>query len=177
MKTEQVFKDLKDLKKKANKHSNLNFIIDCNHEPCCPHSLENSNYGMMRVIEHQKMGRLNIKKKEDGLFIDNKKVEIFCFKDQEDINYEEYRNILKDKTVLNANILDQLIINPNLIPDDWYNGDGFLRIHFGGTIYADINNSLYVRCLLRRKNIFRDVVCCIDSPIDLSDNFTAILSD
>lgn len=53
------------------------------------------------------------------------------------------REKLKGKPVLNANVLDYLLANPGLIPEEWK--EKF--IFFWGTIYRDLRDGLCVRCL------------------------------
>lgn len=49
---------------------------------------------------------------------------------------------LKDKA-LNASVLDYLLENPKLIPDEWKGK----WVYFWGTIYRNSGGDLYVRCL------------------------------
>ncbi len=58
----------------------------------------------------------------------------------------ELRKVLKDQPVLNANVLDYLLANPELIPEEWKGK----YIFFWGTIYRDSDGVLYVRYLYWR---------------------------
>lgn len=55
----------------------------------------------------------------------------------------ELQKRLKDKPVLNANVLDYLLKNPYLIPEEWKGK----YVFFWGTIYRNSSGNLYVRCL------------------------------
>ena len=61
---------------------------------------------------------------------------------------------LSERLVLNANVLDHLLDNPNLIPDEWRLDErGCIRnIVFWGTIYRDRSDDRYVRYLYWREN-------------------------
>lgn len=59
------------------------------------------------------------------------------------IRGDKLREHLKAKTVLNADLLDYLLKNPTLIPEDWKGKFVF----FWGTIYRDPDGRLYVRYL------------------------------
>ena len=50
---------------------------------------------------------------------------------------------LQGKNVLNANVLDYLLMHVELIPENWKQK----RIFFWGTIYKSYDNTPYVRCL------------------------------
>ena len=54
------------------------------------------------------------------------------------------RKELEGKLVLNANVLDYLLANPILIPDEWKSGQS---IFFWGTIYRDARDYPCVRYL------------------------------
>lgn len=53
------------------------------------------------------------------------------------------RKVLKNLPVLNANVLDYLLANPELIPHEWKGK----YVFFWGTIYRDSDGNLYVRYL------------------------------
>ena len=55
----------------------------------------------------------------------------------------ELRKVLKDQSVLNANALDYLLANPELIPEEWKGR----AVFFWGTIYRVSGGSLCVRYL------------------------------
>jgi hypothetical protein len=59
------------------------------------------------------------------------------------IKGEELRKELKGKPVYNANVLDYLLANPHLIPEEWKGK----YVFFWGTIYRSSGGSLCVRYL------------------------------
>jgi len=80
----------------------------------------------------------------NGLWkFDSKKISFYQSNQQkkEFIEGNKLRQELTDESVLNANVLDYLLIHPELIPEDWKNK----RIYFWGTIYSDSEGDLYVR--------------------------------
>lgn len=107
-------------------------IIDCDIDPFVPKGWE--------VEEHHKTGRL--------LELDVSKIQLYLSEEQrkgEVIKGNELRKKLTeaDRLVLNACVLDYLLIHQELIPDDWKEK----RIFFFGTIYrGGIHGSLRVRC-------------------------------
>jgi hypothetical protein len=66
-----------------------------------------------------------------------------------DIHGTTVRERLRGKPVLNANVLDFLLRNPHLVPEDWKKDKrgNPRRIFFWGTIYCRPNDDLYVRYL------------------------------
>jgi len=54
------------------------------------------------------------------------------------------RKELAKKRVVNANVLDYLLANPHLIPEEWKGK----AVFFWGTIYRDRGDYLCVHCLL-----------------------------
>lgn len=110
-------------------------IIDCDADPFIPDGWS--------VEEHKKSGQLEF---------NPEKFEFYLSKNQQKGKSTEGNKLykeLKSKLVLNANVLDYLIKNPQLIPEDWKKDeDGNTRyIFFWGTIYRHSDGDLYVRCL------------------------------
>lgn len=109
--------------------------IDCDAAPFIPDG--------WKVEEHQKGGAFKW---------DAAQVQFHLDPGQQDGKYIEGNKLrlqLTGKPVLNANVLDYLLKNPQLIPDDWKKDEkGNTRyIFFWGTIYCSSGGSLYVRCL------------------------------
>lgn len=102
--------------------------IDCDAAPMIPNGWS--------VEEHQKGGMLQF---------DITKVNLHLSRKQKNGSIEgnKLREELKNKKVLNANVLDYLFANPHLIPEEWKGKDVF----FWGTIYRDSFDSPYVRYL------------------------------
>ncbi len=110
-------------------------IIDCDAVPFVPKNWE--------VEHHQKGGQFKF---------DPTKVLFYLSESQSSggvIKGHELRKEMADKPVLNANVLDYLIVNPHLIPEEWkLDEQGRTRyIFFWGTIYRDSDGDLYVRYL------------------------------
>lgn len=109
--------------------------IDCDADPFLPNG--------WRVEEHRK----------DGVIVwDLTKVSLYLSKGQKGdkrIVGNDLRKELAKKPTMNANVLDYLLKNPHLIPEDWKKDDrGNTRyIFFWGTIYRGSGDGLYVRYL------------------------------
>jgi len=111
----------------------IEHCIDCDAQPFIPSGWE--------LVEHQKNG--NIK-------FDPSKVDFYISKKQKNgFEGNKLRVELKDKKVLNANVLDYLLAHPEIIPEEWKKDkDGNTRyLFFWGTIYRLAIGRLYVRCL------------------------------
>jgi len=107
----------------------VRYLIDCSADPYIP--------GGWTVEEHQKGGTLEW---------DSAKILLFLAEKQKTglITGHDLRKELVDKPVLNANVLDYLLAHPELIPEDWKEGE---YIFFWGTIYRYSDVGLCVRCL------------------------------
>ncbi|MEK7630019.1 MAG: hypothetical protein AAB432_01375 [Patescibacteria group bacterium] len=104
-------------------------VIDCDANPFVPDG--------WKVEEHQKGGQFKW---------DPKAIELYLSKPQrkgKTINGNDLREELKNKSVLNANVLDYLLKNSHLIPEEW---KGKL-VFFWGTIYRASVGRLRVRYL------------------------------
>jgi hypothetical protein len=121
----------------------MSITVDCDLDPKISSGLFLTGKG----TEHRKMGKITLEKRADGkLYANNKEVIRYLSPNQENgkvIDGYKLRQELKDKQVLNACILDVLLDNPWLIPDEWK--DGFTW--FWGTIFCDSDGDLCVRCL------------------------------
>lgn len=107
----------------------IEHLIDCDADPFIPESWE--------VLEHQKGGIVRF---------NASKIDLYLSKPQRkgnSIEGNKLREELKNKKVLNANVLDFLLKNPHLIPEDWKGK----AIFFWGTIYCSSDGDLYVRYL------------------------------
>jgi hypothetical protein len=80
---------------------------------------------------------------------DAARVELYVDGKQKNGNKDGFmlRERLGCKPVLNANVLDFLLRNPQLIPEDWKKDErgNPRRIFFWGTIYCRPNDDPYVR--------------------------------
>lgn len=106
----------------------MKHIINTDKKPFCPNGWE--------VVEHRKAGKLEW---------NPEKVRLHSEPEQEKgyLNGNTLRERLKDKPVLNANVLDYLLKHTELIPEDWKDK----YVYFWGTIYRDSGGHLSVRCL------------------------------
>lgn len=112
-----------------------NHIIDCDAQPFVPDG--------WKVEEHQKGGKLTWDSSKVNLYLANGQ------KDGKVLEGNKLRKELADKPTLNANVLQYLLGNPHLIPEDWkVDGNGNTRyIFFWGTIYRNSIGRLCVRYL------------------------------
>jgi hypothetical protein len=104
-------------------------IIDLDADPFVP--------GGWTLEEHRKGGQFEW---------DSARVALYLSPEQQGrkvIKGDRLRDELKGKPVFNANLLDYLLANPQLIPEEWKGKFVF----FWGTIYRDSDGCLYVRCL------------------------------
>ena len=91
--------------------------------------------------------------KRGGLFKWNSDQILFYLSDKQkngrSMNGNRLRKELEDKPVFNANLIDYLLANQHLIPDEWKKDEeGRTRFIFAwGTIYRPSRSSLYVRCM------------------------------
>lgn len=107
--------------------------IDCDVDPFAP--------GGLRVVEHQK----------GGTFIWDKEAQkgaLYLSKRQAGTKHAEGYELLKELTdksipVLNANVLEYLLANPHLIPEEWKGK----YVFFWGTVYHVGQNVPCVCCL------------------------------
>ncbi len=104
------------------------YLIDCDADAKIP---EGYNW---TVVEHRKMGNYKFNPVQLSLHF-SKKQQASGF-----IEGDELRKELKDKKVLNSNVLWFLLDNPTLIPDEW-KGKAVL---FWGTIFRGSDGDLYV---------------------------------
>ncbi|MEK7520197.1 MAG: hypothetical protein AAB581_03090 [Patescibacteria group bacterium] len=143
------------------------YTIDCDANPFVPYD--------WHVMEHRKMGLFEW---------DPTRIELFWSSDQRASSFsiadsDKVRQELAEKVVLNANVLDWLLQNPHLIPDEWMQKVNGVSLHtyFWGTIYANAHGDLFVRCLHRSKVVRWDWgyvgfgknwVCCGPSAVLVS---------
>lgn len=104
------------------------YLIDCNQTPFIPDGLF--------IVEHRKFGVFKLNPSYTKLDLSRKKKNM-------SIMGTDMRKHLSKKWVMNANILDFVIENPDLVPENWKNK----IIYFWGTIYGTSNGDLHVACL------------------------------
>ncbi|MFH0950907.1 MAG: hypothetical protein V1765_00325 [bacterium] len=104
-------------------------LIDTDADPFLPE-------GWQAVEEHQKSGMLKWDSSKFSLYLSKKQKKDY-------IVGNDLREELKNKNVLNANVLDYLLAHQELIPDEWKGK----AVFFWGTIYRYSGGDLVVRCL------------------------------
>lgn len=105
-------------------------IIDLAADPYIPNNWK---------VEHHEKGVSDFE-------FDPTKVRLHLSKNQEgtkSVEGHKLREELANEPVLNANLLDYLLKNPHLIPEEWKRK----YVFFWGTIYRASNGDLYVRAL------------------------------
>lgn len=117
----------------------MKHIIDCDADPFVPKGWKKG----WKVEEHKKGGQF---------VFDPAKVKFYLSPNQQNgkgIEGNKLRKELADELVLNANVLDYLFKNPQLIPENWKKDEqGNPRyIFFWGTIYRDSGGDLCVSYL------------------------------
>jgi hypothetical protein len=128
-------------------------LIDLDADPFVPNGWE--------VEEHQKGGQFTW---------DASKVSLDLSKKQQRgvIEGNKLREKLKGQKVFNANLLDDLLKNPHLIPEEWkQKTNGYTTyVFFWGTIYRRSDGLLCVRCLFWRGDRWRWGSLWLDSDWD-----------
>ena len=103
-------------------------IIDCDAAPFTPDS--------WKVEEHEKGGQFVWDAAKVALHLEPEQV-------NGSLVGTTLRKRLKRLRKLNANVLDYLLKNPHLIPEEWKGK----YVFFWGTVYRRAGGRLYVRCL------------------------------
>lgn len=110
-------------------------LINCDADPFIPNGFT--------VESHKKRGQLAF---------DSTKIKLHLSSNQQGgkcIDGNKLRKELTNEPVLNANVLDFLLKNPRLIPEEWKKdaSDNTRYIFFWGTIYRSSGGDLFVRFL------------------------------
>ena len=105
-----------------------NHFIDTDKKPVCPNG--------WTVEEHKKMGMWEWNPKEVILHLEPEQ-------EKGNLVGNVLRERLKDKPVLNANVLDYLLAHSEFIPEEWKNE----YVFFWGTVYRVPGGGLRVRYL------------------------------
>ena len=121
--------DIRGLFRGTHEIKQVRYLIDCDTNPFVPEG--------WKVEQHDKGGQL-----EWNL----EKVKLYLSKNQKDgkcIGGNKLRKELENKPVLNANVLDYLLKNPHLIPEEWKSK----YVFFWGTVYRYSDGFIIVRYL------------------------------
>lgn len=126
--TPDLFRQLLQVQRGYASITAIEHVIDCDATPFTPSG--------WKVEEHKKSGLFKWNYAQVVLFLSK-------FQKNGVIDGNKLRKELADKPVLNACVLDYLLANPHLIPEEWKGK----YVFFWGTIYRDSNGNLFVRCL------------------------------
>ena len=142
--------------------------INFNHAPTRPVILRNGELEALEVIENQSM----------VIRFEPSKFELYLTKTQRKglaINGVILNEIVNTKKILNANVLSELMVRQNLIPETWKKDKyGNTRyILFWGTIYSSSDNCLYVRNLYWKGEQWCSECCWVNDYFD-SNNYVAL---
>lgn len=111
--------------------------------------------------------------KSGKMILDFSKLNFYLTEKQKNgsINGHELKKKQNNKKVLNACVLDYLLENPNLIPEDWKkDANGNIRfVYFWGTIFRSSRGVLYVRCLYFRGGKWQAFCSWLDCGFDGND--------
>lgn len=121
-------------------------LVDLDADPFLPS-------GWVGVECHMKGGKVIIERRGEDLFVNGRRVGLHLSRCQMIDMVDEghlLREYLSNKDVLNANVLDYLLVHPRLVPEKWQGK----KVFFWGTIYRSPDNLLYVRCLIWHGNMF-----------------------
>lgn len=123
-------------------------VIDLDADPRIP-------YDGWKVEEHKKGGQFKW---------DASKVQLFLHSKQQggSIEGNKLRKEFANQPVYNANLLDYLLDNPHLIPEEWKGK----AICFWGTIYRDSDDDLCVRFLVWDGGLWRQDSCWLGISFD-----------
>ncbi|MDD5463789.1 MAG: hypothetical protein PHP62_01465 [Candidatus Moranbacteria bacterium] len=132
-------------------------IIDCDADPFLP-----DGWSVPDGC-HQKGGQMEWNAEKISLYLSEKQ------KDGKIIEGNKLRKELKNKFVLNANVLDYLLKNPQLIPEDWKGK----AVFFWGTIFCRSDGFLCVRFLRWSGGQWYWYYCWLDGDFS-SDNPAAV---
>lgn len=125
-------------------------IIDCDSQPSVPQGWS--------IEEHRSVGKFEWSPEKVSLYLSE-------YQKNSDISGHDLRKELADKPVLNACVLDYLLDNTHLIPEEW---KGKI-IFFWGTIYRHLNGELCVRYLYRYIEGAEEGFDDNDYPLDNDD--------
>ncbi len=126
--------------------------------------IPNLPFNGVTIEHHRKSGKLILDFSKIGFYLSQKQ-KIGSF------SGHELRKELKSKKVLNACVLDYLLANPHLIPEEWKkDSEGNTRyIFFWGTIFRDSDGLLCVRCLYFESGEWRTSDYWLDGDFNAVD--------
>jgi hypothetical protein len=98
-----------------------------------------------RLVEHKKGGKFEWNSSNLKLYVSPNQ------QGKSGIGGNQLREELKGKSPYNANLLDYLLENPDLVPEQWKGK----FVYFWGTVYQDTGDKTCVRCLCRHRGEWR----------------------
>ncbi len=122
-------------------------IIDCDANPYVPNGWKSES--------HRKHGMFNWNQKKIHLYLPANRKLGKC------IEGKKLQKEVENQPIVNANVLDYLLVHPELIPESW-KGE---VIFFWATIYRDSFGRLCVRCLYWNGNSWRWIYHWIDDDL------------
>jgi hypothetical protein len=121
----------------------LHITVDCDALPIIPENLSLEGLD----VEHRKTSSVGLEKHDGKLYANG--CEVVCHLSMNQsrgmIDGNALRKELSGRQILNACVLDALLENPELIPEDWKHYETF----FWGDVFRDEPGSLWVRGLYR----------------------------
>lgn len=137
------------------------FVVDLDADPFVPPDC--------KIQDHRNGGLATVSQKRGKLCLNCDPVELYLSTSQQyggtvvgNILWQELQN----KPVVNANLLDALLLpkHQHLIPEDWK--DKYSAPFFWGTIYRDESDDPFVRCLSWRVSGWRWYYLGVETPWD-----------
>ncbi|MDD4995335.1 MAG: hypothetical protein PHW53_02645 [Patescibacteria group bacterium] len=125
----ELFWRIAEANEKARRAVEAKHIIDCDADPYL--------LGLFTVEEHRRSGQLEWDPDKVVLYLSDLQ------RGRSVVQGHALRKELQNQSVLNACVLDYLLVHPNLIPIMWMR----MRVYFWGTIYCDREGDLCVRGL------------------------------
>ena|SRR3990167_5766103 len=116
-----------------------------------------------KVEEHKGMGKIEWDVNKFSLHLEPEQ-------ERECLTGNVLQERLKDKPVLNANVLDYLLAHKELIPEEWKGK----YIFFWGTVYRDSDDDLWVRCLRWGGGRWHWYYYCLD--VDWDADYPAVVA-
>ena len=149
--------------------------VDCDSVPSMPEGwmVEEHKKGFFMRFDSTKISFFLSKKQKTGICGYDLRLPLALsdeYKKRRGIRGHDLRQELSNKLVMNANLLDYLLLHPDLIPEEWSEKN----IFFWGTIYRDENNRLCVRYLCKTGIGWHSSFCFLDDYF-ASDDYAAVV--
>jgi hypothetical protein len=118
--------------------------VNCDADPKCPDGLHLDRGG----VEHKRMGIVRLERRGDQLYADGRPISRYRSHKQRHGGTagDKLRQELASKLTPNACILDALLANQHLIPDDWKEGSTYFWSTRFGNVVGE-SSYVFVECL------------------------------